>query len=175
MKILNATAKDIHTIRELTYKVWPQTYASILSKVQIDYMLKLLYSEASLYRQIEDEKHSFVIVYDDEAPVAFASYSETETSVWKLHKLYILPTQQGKGMGKFIIDHIIQEILPGSATALQLNVNRHNPAKIFYEKLGFRVIREVDIDIGKGYFMNDYIMERNLTLNSSPIEREAGL
>ena len=49
------------------------------------------------------------------------------------------------------------------ATVLQLNVNRHNTAKSFYEKLGFAVIKEEDIDIGSGYFMNDYIMEKRLT------------
>jgi ribosomal protein S18 acetylase RimI-like enzyme len=46
------------------------------------------------------------------------------------------------------------------ATTLQLNVNRNNPAKIFYEKLGFAVLNEEDIDIGNGYFMNDYVMQK---------------
>jgi ribosomal protein S18 acetylase RimI-like enzyme len=38
-------------------------------------------------------------------------------------------------------------------------VNRHNRALHFYEKQGFKIIREEDIDIGSGYFMNDYVME----------------
>jgi len=41
-------------------------------------------------------------------------------------------------------------------------VNRQNNAKNFYEKLGFVVIKEEDIDIGNGYFMNDYVMEMML-------------
>ncbi len=48
------------------------------------------------------------------------------------------------------------------AENLILNVNRKNKAKTFYEKNGFAVVREEDIDIGKGYFMNDYIMEKTL-------------
>ena len=47
-------------------------------------------------------------------------------------------------------------------TTLQLNVNRQNNAKEFYEKMGFAVIGEEDIDIGSGYYMNDYIMEKKL-------------
>ena len=37
------------------------------------------------------------------------------------------------------------------------------PASVaFYEKLGFQIIKEEDVDIGNGYFMNDYIMEKLL-------------
>jgi ribosomal protein S18 acetylase RimI-like enzyme len=39
-----------------------------------------------------------------------------------------------------------------------LNVNRNNKALGFYQKFGFVILREEDIDIGNGYFMNDYIM-----------------
>jgi ribosomal protein S18 acetylase RimI-like enzyme len=46
---------------------------------------------------------------------------------------------------------------------LLLNVNRNNPAKSFYKKLGFTVIKEDDIDIGNGYFMNDYVMKLQLS------------
>ena len=65
--------------------------------------------------------------------------------------------------GKFVLNHIQNDILTKGAKTLQLNVNRNNIAKTFYEKLGFKVIRTEDIDIGNGYFMNDYIMEKQLT------------
>ena len=68
----------------------------------------------------------------------------------------------GKGTGKFVIDHIIKEIQQQGASALQLQVNRHNKARSFYEKIGFTVIEEADFDIGNGYFMNDYVMERKV-------------
>ncbi|MEI9808163.1 MAG: hypothetical protein WDO16_09960 [Bacteroidota bacterium] len=41
-------------------------------------------------------------------------------------------------------------------------MNRSNNAKLFYEKIGFIVIREEDIDIGNGYLMNDYVMEKQV-------------
>ena len=45
---------------------------------------------------------------------------------------------------------------------LELNVNRHNDAFHFYTKLGFSISKEEDNDIGEGYFMNDYVMEKVL-------------
>jgi ribosomal protein S18 acetylase RimI-like enzyme len=159
--ICNASADDIPLIRELTFNVWPQTYAAILSSQQVEYMLEQMYSEASLQKQMQ-EGSQFIIVYDDQEAVGFASFQETAPQVWKLHKIYILTTQQGKGTGKFVLDHIINEIKRKNAKALQLQVNRYNKARSFYEKLGFAVIEEADFDIGGGYFMNDYIMEKRL-------------
>ena len=109
LNIRKAILSDIPLIRELTFKVWPQTYAAIISKEQIDFMLQMMYSETSLQQQM-NEGCRFIIVYDEAEPVGFASYQETEPAIFKLHKIYVLPSQQGKGTGKFVIDHIINEI-----------------------------------------------------------------
>jgi diamine N-acetyltransferase len=161
-EIKNATTEEIPLIRELTSRVWPQTYAPILSQEQIDYMLEMMYSQASLEKQMTKESCQFIIVYEDGNPVGFASYSETEPKRWKLHKIYVLQNQQGKGTGRFVIDHIIEEIKKKDASALFLQVNIHNKAKSFYEKLGFTEVDLINLDIGNGYFMNDYIMEKKL-------------
>ena len=161
-KIRKAITKDIPLIRQLTFKVWPQTYAAILSQQQVDYMLEMMYSEPALKKQMTDDACQFIIVYDASEPVGFAAYQEIKPTAWKLHKIYILSSQQGKGIGKFVIDYITKEIQEKGATVLQLQVNRHNKAKGFYEKIGFSVIEEADFDIGNGFFMNDYVMEKKL-------------
>lgn len=157
--VRKATVKDIPLIRELTFAIWPQTYSSLLKQEQIDYMLDMMYSESSLQKQLEQDGITFIIIYEKETPVAFAAYNETKPQVWKLHKIYVLASQQGKGMGKFIIHFIVDEIKRQDAKALQLQVKRDNPAQHFYNKLGFEIIETADFDIGNGYFMKDYIME----------------
>lgn len=161
-EIKKAALQDIPLIRELTFRVWPQTYASILSQEQIDYMLEMMYSETSLEKQMTKEGSQFIIVYENGNPVGFASYAEAEPKRWKLHKIYILQSQQGKGTGRFVLEHIIEEIKKKDASSLFLQVNKHNNAKSFYEKLGFVEIDFINLDIGHGFFMNDYIMEKKL-------------
>jgi ribosomal protein S18 acetylase RimI-like enzyme len=161
LSLRKAYPADVPLIRDLTYKVWPQTYSSILSKEQIDYMLNLMYSESSLHSQLQ-HGDEFVIVYSGKEPVGFASFGLIAPQVYKLHKIYVLPSQQGKGAGKYIIDQLVTAMKTKGAAALHLNVNRNNPARQFYEKIGFAVIKEEDIDIGGGYFMNDYVMERKI-------------
>ncbi len=163
-EIKKADVKDIPLIRELTFRVWPQTYASILSQAQIDYMLNMMYSENSLAKQMKDEGCQFIIAFEDGNPVGFASYSETQPQKWKLHKIYILPNQQGKGTGKLVINYVINEIKQQNAVSLYLQVNRDNNAKAFYEHIGFSEVDFINLDIGSGYFMNDFIMEKKLNV-----------
>ena len=163
MNLRFAGVNDINTICTLAEKIWPATYEELLTKDQVNYMMNWIYSPASLEEQIVEKKHQFLILEEDERPVGFASYSTTpEPHVFKLHKIYVLPDQQGKGLGKYIIDFITEKIRTLGANALQLNVKRDNNARFFYEKLGFYIVEEVDIDIGNNYFMRDYIMEKKV-------------
>jgi diamine N-acetyltransferase len=160
LSIRFADLEDINTIGFLAQQVWPKAYGEILTPDRLDYMLNLFYSPVSLRRQMTEDKHSFLIAEEDGEPMGFASWSEIAGSgVFKLHKLYVLSGRQGKGLGKAILEFILEGIRPQGATALRLNVNRHNKARQFYEKMGFSVIGEEDVDIGNGHFMNDYIME----------------
>ncbi|MEO5648081.1 MAG: GNAT family N-acetyltransferase [Chitinophagaceae bacterium] len=159
LEIRNARQEDIPVIQELTHRIWPVAYGEILSPAQLEYMLDLMYSTESLEHQVRS--HQFMVLYDDEVPLGFASYSKADISGnFRLHKIYVLPDQQGKGLGKFLLDHVMNEIKLNGAVQLELNVNRFNKAKTFYQKLGFVVSREEDIDIGSGYFMNDYVMTK---------------
>jgi len=154
-----ATTDDLITVQQLAHAIWPHAYDGIVAPEQLSYMLNMIYSIPSLQDQLQKQHHTFLIVEDNDQAVGFASYSPMEEGVYKLHKLYVLPVTQGKGLGKSMIDFIIDSIRPQGAKALRLNVNRYNKARFFYEKLGFTVIKEEDIDIGNNYFMIDYVME----------------
>lgn len=160
-KITTATVNDIPLIRELTFKVWPQTYASIISEEQIDYMLEMMYSQQSLEQQMRNGAQ-FIFLSDESEAVGFASFQEISKGVFKLHKLYILPSEQGNGAGKFMIDFITGIVQKNKGTSIQLQVNKYNKAKMFYQKLGFVVIKEAEFDIGNGYVMDDYVMEKRI-------------
>jgi RsiW-degrading membrane proteinase PrsW (M82 family)/GNAT superfamily N-acetyltransferase len=161
MAIRKAYPHDIPLIRDLAFKIWPVTYSSIVGMDQVNYMLGLLYSESRLAEDMQ-KGIEFVILYDGVQPIGFASIGLMEPQVYKLHKIYVLTSYQGKGAGKFILNELITAIKQKGATSLLLNVNRNNPAKGFYEKLGFTVIKEENIDIGNGYLMNDYVMEKKV-------------
>jgi GNAT superfamily N-acetyltransferase len=160
LMIRPADLDDINTIGFLAQQIWPDAYREILSPEQLKYMLNLIYSPQSLRRQMVDDHHRFLLAEQADEPIGFASWSPAEDpGVYKLHKIYVLPGRQGKGLGKTLLQFIFETIRPEGATRLRLNVNRFNKARHFYERMGFAVVGEEDIDIGNGYFMNDFIMD----------------
>jgi diamine N-acetyltransferase len=157
-----ADLHDLPTVERLAHEIWPGTYSAILSPDQLQYMMNLIYSQASLQQQFQ--QHRFLLAAWDGEPIGFASYGPTDTAgIYKLHKIYVHPNTQGKGIGKTIVDFVVQQLRVQNVHALRLNVNRYNKARQFYERLGFTVIKEEDIDIGNGYYMNDYVMEIPIT------------
>lgn len=161
IKIREATKDDLQAIQRLAHEIWPVTYSKIVSDDQLKYMLELIYSNASLLKQL-NEGHHFLLVEEENSAIAFADYSFLKEDIYKLHKIYVLPAWQGKGIGKLLIEYVIRKVKENRGSALVLNVNRNNKAKRMYEHIGFKVIAEDDIDIGNGYFMNDYILSYNL-------------
>ncbi|MFI5156513.1 MAG: GNAT family N-acetyltransferase [Chitinophagales bacterium] len=163
LSLKRADSNEIPRIISLANQIWPVTYREILPPDQILYMMNMIYSPEALRRQMEAEAHQFFILEENGSARGFASYADLQKSdKFKLHKIYVLPGQQGKGLGKFFLEAIMERIRQQGGSALLLNVNRYNKAKQFYEKLGFYVIREEDIDIGNNYFMNDFVMNKDL-------------
>ena len=162
INIYKKGTESIPLIRSLSLRIWPEAYGNILSDAQISYMLNLMYSDEALETQINQKQHQFILAFDDADPLGFASYgikSLSEPGVYRLHKLYVIPGLHGKGVGKKLLQFIADDILLKDAEKLELNVNRQNRAIQFYEKMGFHIIREEKIDIGKGFIMDDYVME----------------
>ncbi len=161
--IRKATPGDVETIREIAEITWRHTYSPILEKEQLDFMLAEIYSVEKITSQLKHGTQTYLLLIEDYRPVAFAGYSprEEDPEIYKLHKLYCLPETQGKGYGKILINEVINKTLEAGKHTLDLNVNRHNKAKNFYEKMGFFVAYEEDVPIGK-YWMNDYVMRKEL-------------
>lgn len=158
-----AKEDDLAVITNLAERIWPDTYRAYLSEEQLRYMLDLMYNRGELLSQMQNG-HVFLIASIEDEDVGFASFSvvDAEKRVYKLHKIYVLPATHGKGVGKVMMNEVVNMVKRSGGTTLQLNVNRNNKAKDFYEKAGFTIKETVDLDIGNGFYMNDYVMEKQL-------------
>ncbi len=163
MEIVVATKEQLPIIQQLAHDIWPETYGGIISEGQIAYMLDMMYSIPALERQLESNK-IFILFQEEGNNLGFASYelNAEGSPKAKIHKLYVLPQTQGKGIGKQLLGYMAEKARENQNTALYLTVNKNNKARDFYERMGFEVTREAIFDIGQGYVMDDYIMEKPL-------------
>jgi GNAT superfamily N-acetyltransferase len=164
MKIRQLAKEELPKVQSIAYRTWPTTFANILSPEQIDYMLNWMYDVKMLESQLE-KGHTFLLAEEKGEELGFAgfelNYSEGQKA--KLHKIYLLPTAQGKGVGKGLIFEVADQARKANQKSLLLNVNKYNQKAIdFYLKIGFQEIYKEVIDIGNGYVMDDVVMELNL-------------
>lgn len=163
MHIFQADPSQLHLVKELAYAIWPSAYGSILSQEQLSYMLDSFYNLDSLTEQ-QEQGQVFLLAEEDGIYYGFAAYETNcqEQGKTKLHKIYVLPNTQGKGVGKQLLSQVVDRALANQNHTLFLNVNKYNTAKEFYEYLGFQVIADEVIDIGQGYIMDDYVMAKSI-------------
>lgn len=161
-KVLPNDITKFQIIRNIAEETWPIAYGEILSTAQLEYMFTMMYSTKSLLEQAAKKNSQFILAKEGNDYLGFASYEIdiNLTNKTKIHKIYILPSVQGKGIGKKLIDYIAVEAQKQRNIVITLNVNKYNKALHFYLKLGFSNVKEEVIDIGNGYVMDDYVMEK---------------
>lgn len=158
------TDENFTSIRAIAAAVWPIAYSPIMSQEQLDYMMEMMYSIPSLQLQANEKKHRFILAIEKETVLGFASYefNYSKKPKIKIHKIYILSNHQGKGIGKALINFIANEANERHQKGLILNVNKKNKAIRFYESIGFTISNEEVIDIGNGFVMDDFVMEKTI-------------
>lgn len=160
--IKEATIEQIPIIQQLANECYLIAYTGIHSEEQNRYMMNMMYSTESLRHQMTEEHSRFLLVYVNDTPTGYCAYKPdaSEENALYIDKLYILPTQKGNGLGRLLVEKVMEEasLLYPHGYTIKLDVNRNNSAKSFYEHLGFSVVRSWDEHIGNGYYMNAYEM-----------------
>lgn len=165
MKLIKATEQDIPLIQDLAKRSWENAYKEILSNEQMEYMLQTMYSETEISEHLKNPHYHYYLVFDENSNdydgfLGFENHYEENTT--KLHRIYLVPESKGKGLGKRTLDFLNEKVKEIGDNRIILNVNKYNSAQKFYESQGYKIYDEGVFDIGNGYVMDDYLMEKSL-------------
>jgi len=153
---------DIPTITSLARTTWLDAYADIISPEQIEYMLAQRYDHNRLRAETTDPQKWLRQATLDGVLAGFAA-CEISKGEFKLDKLYIHPDMQRRGIGAALVTHVAAIAREQGFPSVILAVNKQNEQAISaYTRYGFRVRDKIVTDIGNGFVMDDYIMEKIL-------------
>jgi len=157
-----ANEADLPAISKLAGVIWRACYPGIITHEQIDYMLARMYALDTMREEIRCQRIRYDLLLVDGKPGGFASYGPTsEPGLMKLHKLYLLPVLQGRGLGSRLLQHVEREVHAAGAHRLVLSVNKRNARAIAtYQRNGFVIAESVVTNIGGGFVMDDCIMAK---------------
>jgi GNAT superfamily N-acetyltransferase len=160
--------EEIAAVVTLALQIWPEYYIPIIGAGQVEYMLRNVQSPEAIHDQIKQGHQYFLVktkAEDSAQPrwigyVAFAL--QLETARLFISKLYVLSQYRGRGLGRALIDWISSTARQHQINVMWLTVNKTNPAYRTYLHWGFVNKGSIVKDIGNGFVMDDYQMEKSV-------------
>jgi len=155
------TKHDFVAVADLAREIWTEHYYKIVGQAQIDYMLDKFQSAAAIEQQV-GEGYLYYLAEDGEGLVGyFAVVPNTEASTALLSKIYVRKSQRGRGIGSAMVAMAEQICREQGISVLWLTVNKNNSNSIaWYERAGFINKGAIVQDIGGGFVMDDYRMDK---------------
>lgn len=153
---------ELTIVRQLAYHIWPRVYPGIVSDAQIRFMLERFYDLATMWEEIERRGVCYAFIEFDGQPAGYLSFEGLRTDKTAfLHKLYLLPEFHGVGAGAIALDWVEHAAARVGLRWVKLRVNKNNAQAIrAYLRRGFKFAGDVVSDIGGGFVMDDYWMEK---------------
>lgn len=160
---LDSDAEQLQSVAFLAKRIWQQHFTPIIGAQQVAYMLDKYQSATAIGEQIAQGVEYFVI-QSSHLPVGYMALIENRVEGrMMLSKLYVAEECRGKGFGFQLLQYAEAICIERALPALWLTVNRDNDDSIaWYEFQGFTVIDEVKKDIGDGFYMDDFIMQKTV-------------
>ncbi len=153
------TTDDILLIEQLANTIWREHYIPIIGLEHVEYMLDKFQSYDSIKDQMESG-YFYHLIYYNKIPVGYLSFSHEENAVF-LSKIYVLSDFRGKKIGKKAMDFVEEVTIYLGLSKIYLTVNKDNLNSIrAYEKLGYKNVGAAIKDIGDGFIMDDYKLEK---------------
>ena len=153
---------EFEKLETLASAIWYEHYTPIIGKEQVAYMMKKFQSVAYMLRQSDKENYQYYIAKKHEEDVGYFSFKLKEEELF-LSKFYLLQESRGKGYGRYMLEFLELCAMKAGKKHIRLTVNKYNSDSIAaYEAMGFRILEPVIFDIGGGYIMDDYRMEKKL-------------
>ena len=158
------TEADFEPLARLAEAIWRTHYGPLIGLAQVEYMLQGRYTPEKLRAYIEAGDRWMRLLKRDGETLGYCSYALTDTpGEMKLEQLYLLEAHKGQGLGGLMMRHVEAEARAHGCGTLMLTVNKGNAGAIaVYQKSGFTVREEAVFDIGGGFVMDDYVMEKRL-------------
>jgi GNAT superfamily N-acetyltransferase len=161
------TAEQLAIVAGLAEEIWYEFYVPLIGRAQVDYMVGKFQNAAAMQSQI-DQGYEYFLVKQADADgsvrdIGYCAVQEQADGALFLSKFYLHKSARGAGTGRKCMEFIEGLARRRGLSLLWLTVNKGNPSVQAYQRLGFRIAADLVMDIGGGFVMDDYRMEKALT------------
>ncbi|WP_129781516.1 GNAT family N-acetyltransferase [Peristeroidobacter soli] len=160
------TPEQLAVVAALAHEIWYEYYVPLIGRAQVDYMVEKFQNVPAMQTQIAQGYEYFLVQRQDTtdkvSDIGYCAVQEQPGRVMFLSKFYLHHAARGSGTGRRCMEFIEGLARRRELSLLWLTVNKGNPAVQAYQRLGFRIAADLVMDIGGGFVMDDYRMEKAL-------------
>ena len=158
-----ASTVDVAETARLADVIWREHYLPIIGQAQVDYMLAQFQSAQAIAAQIANGYEYYLIIYQGQSAGYAAVVADLDAASLLLSKIYVEKSLRGHGLGKKTLEFIEDLCRQRGLNTIWLTVNKNNTASIAcYERVGFINAGPIVQDIGGGFVMDDFKMEKKI-------------
>jgi diamine N-acetyltransferase len=154
---------QIADVARMAREVWHEYYVPLIGQAQVDYMVARFQTAGAIQSQIQSGYEYFQVQQAGESIGYVAIRDDAADRRVFISKLYVLAAHRKSGAGRKVLGLIERIARERGAAHLWLTVNKANPSVRAYERLGFTIAEAMVVDIGGGFVMDDYRMEKAVT------------
>lgn len=158
------TEEEQLELAQLADKIWHEYWPALIGEEQTDYMVEQFQSLKAIQRDMREAAYEYWLLYarDDGRLLGYTGgHVEPETNRFFISKIYLLAAERGHGFARQVINFYNDVCRARKLDAMYLTVNKHNDLGVrAYLGTGFKTIDAVETDIGNGFIMDDYVMEK---------------
>lgn len=160
------TTDDRQRLAALADEIWHEYWPALIGDAQTDYMVENFQSLEAIERDMREHAYEYWLMRaEDDGRIAgyTGGRVEPETNRFFISKIYLRAEERGHGFASQTIRFYEDLCRARGLAALYLTVNKHNDLGVrAYRGKGFETIDSVETDIGQGFIMDDFIMEKRI-------------
>lgn len=161
--------EDLEVLVEISRQTFSDAFEAVNDPEDFQHYLNTALSSNTLLSELRNPLSHFYFVYHEEKVAGYFKYNEggaqtdlKDPTAIELERIYVVSDYQNKGLGRRMINEVIQKAIELRKSYIWLGVWEENMGAIsFYEGLGFEKFGKHPYYIGKDRQM-DWLMKLQL-------------
>lgn len=162
VQILEVAPEQVDELAALAKIIWTEHFTPIIGADQTAYMIEKFQSAPAMRAQMANDGYHYYFFICDGERAGYTGIRRDDGALF-LSKIYVRKEFRRRGIASRGIAFLTDLCRKEGLKKIWLTVNKHNDGSIAcYKALDFVVSHPLVTDIGNGFVMDDYVMEKRV-------------
>lgn len=157
LRTRRATVADADTVARLAVETFVEKFGHLYSAEDLTDYLRLAYGEQAILESLQNPSNATWLLLDGDTAVGFAligpaglPHPDIVDGDGEIKRFYVDPSRTGQGLGRVLMETVLQDLLKAGPRTLWLGVYSDNDgAQRFYQRYGFEHAGEYEFPVGE--------------------------